>query len=144
VRIGPDHRHARYDRSDLGKERVLDADLALSEEARSRVPAGELPQLLHLLRGLDVLVRREVVGHEEDPFGVPHPRRARPFELLEGERCGYVVGQSEVGLDLEELPGLHGRLPGRPGEDLLGERHRHHCAPFIEDCSAFQRFRALT
>jgi len=66
VAVGTDDEVARDDDALLGEKGVLDAHAALLEVVGDGVLVGEVARHLGLLGGLDVLVGRVVVRHEED------------------------------------------------------------------------------
>ncbi len=124
VRVGADDDVAGADHALLGQQRVLDAHAADLVVVRDALLARELAHHLGLLGGLDVLVGRVVVGHERD-LGRGPRRCPTPIlrELLDGDRRGDVVGEHEVELAVDELPGLDLVEAGVRGEDLLGDGH---------------------
>ena len=126
VRIGADDHVARRHEALLGQQHVLDAHAADLEVVHEAVPAGEVAQYLRLRGRLDVLVGREVVGHEDDLGGVEDALEARLLELGDADRRGDVVGERQVDLGLDDLAGLDRRALAGAGEDLLDDGAAHH------------------
>ena len=54
-------------------------------------------------RGLDVLVRGEVVRDEHDPARISHLADARGLEFQDRQRRGDVVAQGDVHVRVNEL-----------------------------------------
>jgi len=125
VRVGADDEVAGGDQAHVGEDHVLDPGSAGLEEVRDAVLARELAHLLHLTGRLDVLVGREVVGHEDDARRVGHLVEPGVLELGDGQRRGDVVGQRQVDPRLDDLAGPHRLEPRRAGDDLLGDRLTH-------------------
>ena len=108
---------------------MLDADAPDLEVVDDLVLAGELAHLLALAGRLDVLVGREVVGHERDAGRVEDLREPGLLELGDRQRRGDVVGQRQVDLRLDDVAGVHLVAPRGAGEDLLGDRGTHQTSP---------------
>ncbi len=129
VAVGADDDVARRHHAHVGQEHVLDAHAPHLEVVDDLVLAGELAHLLGLARRLDVLVRREVVGHQGDAGRVEDLREPGLLELVDRQRGGDVVGQREVDLRLDDVAGMHLVAPRGASEDLLGDRGTHQTSP---------------
>ena len=122
VAVGADHDVARRHHAGVGQEHVLDAHAPDLEVVDDLVLAGELAHLDGLARRLDVLVGREVVGHEGDAGRVPDLGEPGLVELGDRQGRGDVVGQREVDLRLDDVAGMYLVAPRGASEDLLGDR----------------------
>ena len=129
VAVGADDDVARRHHAAVGQEHVLDAHAPDLEVVDDLVLAGELAHLHGLARGLDVLVGREVVGHEGDAGRVPDLGEPGLVELGDRQRRGDVVGQREVDLRLDDVAGVYLVAPRGACEDLLGDRGTHQTSP---------------
>jgi len=106
----------------LGEKGVLDAHAALLEVVGDGVLVGEVARHLGLLGGLDVLVGRVVVRHEEDAVLVKDTC-AYLVHGLDGNGRGDVVGEDAVEVALDELAGNDLVETGVVGQYLLGHGH---------------------
>ena len=122
VAVGADDEVARAHDALLGQKRVLHAHAAHLIVMGNALLAHEIAHDLRLFGALDVLVGHVVVGHEHHLVGVEH-RFADLAHGLDGDGRRHVVGEHEVQVALDELPGHHLVEPGVGGEDLL--RHGH-------------------
>jgi hypothetical protein len=75
------------------QERVLHAHFSLAEPVFQILLNGEVPEHLHLLRGVDVLVRGEMVGDEHYLGAIEYFKAARLPELLYCYWRGYVIAE---------------------------------------------------
>src|SRR5207253_966177 len=66
-----------------------------------------------------------MVEDERQPVGVEDLLHAHLLELLDGQRCGDIVGKQEVHLAVDEIARTNLRPTGMSGKDLLGHRHAH-------------------
>ncbi len=88
----------------------------------------KLPYQQALLGRLDVLVRREVVHHQDHPPGIEDLLQAQLAKLLDGKRGGDVVGQHQVQPAVKQFSGDHPVLISVGGQDLFGNGHAHMCS----------------
>ena len=110
VRIRADHEVAGRDEPLLRQKRVLDsAVVAHLEVVDDPLLLRERPHRGALLRGLDILVRREVVGHERDLLPVDHLGASELGELADGHGRGDVVSENKVQLRHDQLAGVERR-----------------------------------
>ena len=120
--VRADHEVAGDDNALLGEERVLDAHASLLEVVRDVVLVGEVAGDLGLLGALDVLIGAVMVGHQADAVAVEDPG-ADLAHVLDGDGRRDVVGEHEVEVALDKLPGddlVEARVGG---QDLLGHGH---------------------
>ena len=83
----------------------------------------------HLIGGIDVLLRGEVVHHQKDAILVEHLGRAHRPEGLDGERSGDVVGEHAGKMAVDDLPGFTDFFIRVGLKDFLGKSMRHGTAP---------------
>ena len=132
VAVRADHEIARRDQPLLREEGVLHAAVVphleiMDDPLLSRERAARRA----LRRRLDVLVRREMVGHDRDLLPVENARLPEVRELPDRHGGGDVVPQHEVEVRHDQLPRPHLLPPRVPGEDLLRHRHSHRISPFM-------------
>ncbi len=99
VGVGAQDHVAGPDQALLGQEGMLHAHPAHVVVVDDPVLLRELAHLLDQSGRLDVLVRREVVGDQRDPFGVEHMLEPGLFELVDGHAGGDVVAKAEIELE---------------------------------------------
>ena len=104
---------------------MFHAHLAQLEVVGDVLLAGEVPQALALLSGLDVLVGAEMVRHQRDLVPVKNLGCPHAPELLYGDGRCDVVAQHQVQRALDELPSLHVVQPRVGGQYLLRHCHAH-------------------
>ena len=116
---------ARRAQALLGQQRVLDAGLADLEVVDDLLLARKGAHGLGHLRGLDVLVGREVIRHQHDLRGVKDLLGAHLVEFVDRHRPGDVVAQHQVEVAHEELarPAAFDARGAR--KDFLGHGHAH-------------------
>ncbi len=126
VAVRADHQIARRDKPLLGQKRVLDAavvpDLEVVDDA---LLPREGPHARALRRGLDVLVRREVVRDEGDLRLVEDLLLAELRERADRHGRRDVVAEHEVELRHDELARVDFVSSGVRREDLLCHCHCH-------------------
>ena len=88
------------------QQRVFDAHLSHVVEVVDVELPREGAALFALGGGLDVLVRHKVIHHQRDAALVEDLIEPRRLELVDGHGRGDVVGQHQVELRLDELPGV--------------------------------------
>ena len=125
VAVGPDDEVAGPDDALLRQEGVLDAHLAHLPVMLEALLVGEVAQHLRLLGAGDVLVGREVVGHQGHAVLVPDLADAGRPELLDGDGRGDIVAEGDIDARKDEVARLDARPPRVGGDDLFGDRHRH-------------------
>ena len=102
--VRADHEVAGNDQPLVREQDVLDPHPADLEVVHDAELLRELAHHLDLFGALDVLVRREVVGHEGDPLAVEHRRGPQRPERLDRDRAGDVVAEGEIDLRQDQLP----------------------------------------
>ena len=130
VRVRADYRVAGNDKPFFGKQGVLDAHFAHLEIVGYVHFVRKFAHGLALLRRLDVLVGREVVGHQRNLVAIEHAVAAEFLKLTYRHGAGDVVAENEVELRLDELPRLHLAKPCVRRENLLSHRHCHNIFSF--------------
>jgi hypothetical protein len=83
---------------------VLNAHLT-NLEVNQAVLAGEIAHQPGLLGRVDVLVRAEMVGHQDYLIRIKDMVAAQPSEFPYGDRRSDIIGQNNVGPYIEEIPG---------------------------------------
>ena len=124
--IRADDAVAGGDESLLGDERMLDAAVVANLEVVDDTLLPRKPAHAGALgRGLDILVRREVVRNERNPARIEHFLTAEPGELPDGDWRGDVVAQHEIERRHHKLARAHFFHPSMLRQDLLCHCHRH-------------------
>ena len=115
----------------LVRHDYLDADapdLPVVRDAGARRANSRM--ILLCVGGLDVLVGREVVGHQGDLRRVEDPVEAGLLELGDGDRRRDVVGQGQVDARLDDVARAHRVAARGPRQYLLYDRVSHQSFPF--------------
>ena len=107
MRVRADDEVAGHHEPLLREQSVLHAHLPHLEIVFQFLLRGELAQALALLRGPDVLVRREMVRNKRHAGAVEDLFDARLAEFLYGDGRRDVVAQHHVHGALYELAGLY-------------------------------------
>ena len=93
--ISADGQHARSDDALFRQEDVFNADAADFKVMRNAVLLSEVADNFSQAGGLDVLIRREMVGNQGN-LGLVENRLADLIELCNGRRCRNIVGQDHI------------------------------------------------
>ena len=126
VAVRADNAVARRDEPLLREKRMLDAAVVANfEVVLDLLLFRELTHARALGRGLDVLVRREMVGHERNLRLVEDLLPPELRELADRNRRRDVIAQNEVELRHDELARVDFLHPGVSRQDFLGHRHCH-------------------
>ena len=129
VAVRADHEVAGLHEALFGQEGVLDAAVAAFIVVGDVHFLRELAGHHHLIGGIDVLLRGEVVHHQKDAILVEHLGRAHRPEGLDGERSGDVVGEHAGKMAVDDLPGFTDFFIRVGLKDFLGKSMRHGTAP---------------
>ncbi len=87
---------------------------------------GIFPHPFRNSRRLDVLVRGKVVGDNDNFLGVKDA--LSPFDLLKffnGYNSGKLIGQNQVNLGIDDLPGPDRIFTGMGSQDFFRNGHSH-------------------
>ena len=125
VRIGADHAITRHNKTLFGKQCMLDANASDFKIIRDLLRMRKLAHLKRLLRALDILIRRKMIGHKRDLMAVEHLFLAQKRELLNGNGRCDIVPQHHIQLAHNQLPRLYLAEPRLGGKQLLRHRHSH-------------------
>ena len=123
MRVRADDHLARQDDALLREDDVLDAGVADLIVVDDALLLREVAHELDLRRGGDVLGGRVMVGHEGDALGVEDRRGPHLAQHLDGYRRRNVVGENQVELTVDEIPGSHRIFACGPCQQLLRYGH---------------------
>ena len=130
--VGADDQITRTHNALLGQQRMFHAHAPDFVVVRNALRFGEIADNLGLFGALDVFIGNVVVGYERDLGRIEHFAGADLFELLDGDRCGYIVGKHQIEIAFDELTGLDLLKPCVGGQDLLCHSHGTcHCVPLL-------------
>ena len=107
---------------------MLNAHRAHVIEVDNLMFFGKLAAFQTLLRGLDILIRREVVHHQRDLGAVKHLVKAGFLHFTDRNRTGDIVGKRQVDVRLDQLSGFHAFQPRMLCEYFLRHCHAHNSA----------------
>ena len=131
VAVGADDKVPGDDHTLFRQQGVLDAHRAHVEEILYAFGAREVPDLLTLLGGLDVLVRHEVVHDEYDLVLVIDAIAAGLIELVDGHRRRDVVAEHQVQVRHDDLAGCDGCFTAVGRQYFLCHCHAHILISFL-------------
>lgn len=125
VAVRADDHVSGADKTEFGQQSVFNAAIATFVIMGDAHFLRKLAADEHLIRGIDVFLRSEVVHHQKDPILVENPVCAHGPKRLDGERPGNVVGKDAGKLAIDDLSGFADLFIRVSLKNFLSKRMRH-------------------
>ena len=114
-----------HDQAFLRKECMLDSHLSHIKIVHDIICLGEISHLLHVLRTLDILIRREMIHDQCDLRIVKYCFLFELGKLIDGNRSGNIISKHKIQICLDQVSGVNLRKSGVCSKDLLCHCHTH-------------------
>jgi hypothetical protein len=122
--ISADCHFTRQDQTLIREKGMLDPAFSNLKEMAETLGLCKIPEDLTLLGRENILRRREVIWHQNDPISIKNFFSPNFFEGLDRKRRRDVIAKGEVDSDTEKFTREDPFLPCMGCKNLFRDRHR--------------------